>query len=778
MFFLDTGTRWSIITCILDFSVFAPFIEKNIMRKSANRFAAAFLGTAAGMIVSAPLYGAVLLEDDFSGSALDTSKWSAVVPNRSGSGIVIEDGAVKITNRAHLNTVQEFNLFSDNALVGGLDISGQFKFTKADDFFQLLTRSDGDPSASYNETKTGVELLYNRSDNTRGISKRNVSFTHTDHFTNLANDKPALNEWYNFRLVDSGGATGNAYFEITSLDGSQTWNYSYGYTGMPETSKNLVTFHNRETGSSGLYLDNIRIETSPYLADDFDRPTLDPTKWTTHHPKGGSVTVADSSVKIKQRSYLNTFQNFNPAAFGEDAPLTITLDWSMNNTGDMLQILTRSDGLAAGNYAESNAGIEFYVSNEGVLQIRTDNAGSATNLVTSEAKLAKYAGLTYAVTITDNGKELTFDVYEKSDPANRVTVSAESDYRLNAADGQFVSIHNRESSGYIGSLDNVNIYYATSDFQNVGSLEWTENGLAATAYRQNAEGAVINTIPTGTAGVTVDKSGWQLYQGPTANPADAVFLMGGDGMLGTPNASEVFSASNGMFSFENGSLEGAHWTVVNAGRTGDAGNVFRHYGYSKNDEPIAGEYLLAPGGECGDNGQGTVGVVRSLAFQLTGDGSISYKSLGGIGGTESIIDFTSESLIEQGVSGSGFMGAGLRLVDTDEYVLSKRKDANSSNWSTQTFTEEELAALYEADPDAWYTLDFIDAFNGGWGWVAIDEVSIPYLADTLSIDQNQYHFLYVNGELMATADPIPEPASIVLLLLGSAGLYFVRKKKK
>ena len=755
------------------------------MRKSVNRFRCGMFGSAAGILVSVPLYGAVLLEDDFSGSVLDTTKWAAAIPNRSGSAITIENGMVKITNRAHLNTAREFDLLSDTTLVGGLEITGQFKFTNDTDFFQLLTHSDGDPSASYSETKTGVELSCRQETNNNAplrLDKRTVAFTSTDYFRNYDSKIPTQGELYNFRLVDTGGATGNAYFEVSTLDGSQTWNYSYRYTGMPETSKNLITFHNRETGSSGLYLDNIRIatafdSTTPYLSDDFDSG-LDPTKWTMHHPKGGSVTVADSSVKIKQRSYLNTFQNFNPAAFGEDAPLTITLDWSMNNTGDMLQVLTRSDGLAAGSYGESNAGIEFYVSNEGVLQIRTDNAGSATNLVTSEAKLAKYVGLTYAVTITDNGKELTFDVYEKSDPANRVTVSAESDYRLNAADGQFVSIHNRESSGYIGSLDNVNIYYATSDFQNVGSLEWTENGLAAAAYRQNAEGAVINTIPTGTAGVTADKSGWQLYQGPTANPADAVFLMGGDGMLGTPNAAEVFSASNGMFSFENGSLEGAHWTVVNAGRTGDAGNVFRHYGYSKNYEPIAGEYLLAPGGECGDNGQGAVGVVRSLAFQLTGDGSISYKSLGGIGGTESIIDFTSESLIEQGVSGSGFMGAGLRLADTDEYVLSKRGSADSSSWSTLTFTEEELAALYEADPDAWYTLDFIDAFNGGWGWVAIDEVSIPYLADTLSIDQNQYHFLYVGGELMATADPIPEPASIVLLLLGSAGLYFVRKKKK
>ncbi len=762
-------------------------ISANLFRDPIRRFLSGVSCAAASLCVCAPLYGAVLLEDDFSGSTLDTSKWAAVIPNRSGSGIVIENGAVKITNRAHLNTVREFNLLSDKSLVGGLEITGQFKFTNGTDFFQLLTRSDGDPSASYSETKTGVEIFCKMENNGLGLSQRTVSFTNTNHFTNYRttdtpNDAlPTQGEYYNFRLVDTGGPTGNAYFEISSLDGSQVWNYSYRFTGMPETSKNLVTFHNRENGSSGLFLDNIRIattfdSTTPYLSDDFDNG-LDPTKWTMHHPKGGSISVSDSGVHIKQRSYLNTFQNFDPSAFGEDAPLTITMDWKMSNTGDMLQVLTRSDGLAAGGYGESNAGVEFYVSDNGTLQIRTQNAGSATNLVSSETKLAKYVDLTYAVTITDNGKELTFDVYEKSDPNNRVTVSAESDYRLNAADGQFVSIHNRESSGYTGSLGNVNIYYATSDFQNVGSLAWTENGLAATAYRQNAEGAVINTISTGTAGVAVDKSGWQLFQGPTADPSKAVFLMGGDGMLGTPDASEVFSASNGIFSFENGSLEGAHWTVVNAGRTGNAGNVFRGYGYSKGEEPVSGEYLLAPGGECGDNGQGEVGLVRSLAFQLTGDGSISYSSQGGIGGTESIIDFTSEALIEQGVSGTGFMGAGLRLVDTDEYILSKRGAANSSGWSTLTFTEEELASLYEADPDAWYTLDFIDAYNGGWGWMTVDDVSIPYLADVLSVDQNQYHFLYVGGELMAMTDPIPEPASIVLLLLGSAGLYFVRKKK-
>ena len=768
----------------------------NLFCSSIRRFLSGVSCTAAGLCVCAPLYGAVLLEDDFSGSVLDTSKW--VVDdyngNKYGAGAVdIVDGMAQIKYRANLSTVPEFDLFSDETLVGGLDISGQFKLTTGREFFQFLTRSDGSPTASYGETKTGVELAVRPENNSIFLTKRSLNFTTTDNFKNFRTDAtpdyplPQLNELYNFRLVDTGGPTGNAYFEVSTLDGSQVWNYSYRFTGMTASPHNHIAIHNRET-ETGLYLDNIRIATAfdsatPYLSDDFDNG-LDPTKWTTHHPKGGSVTVADSSVKIKQRSYLNTFQNFDPAAFGEDAPLTITLDWSMNNTGDMLQVLTRSDGLAAGSYGESNAGIEFYVSNEGVLQIRTDNAGSATNLVTSEAKLAKYAGLTYAVTITDNGKELTFDVYEKSDPTNRVTLSAESDYRLNAADGQFVSIHNRESSGYIGSLDNVNIYYATSDFQNVGSLEWTENGLAATAYRQNAEGAVINTISTGTAGVTADRSGWQLYQGPTANPADAVFIQGGDGMLGSPNSPEVFKEHGGFFTFENETVESNHWTVVSQGRPS---GPFVRFGNTQSNPTLTGDYLLSPGGyeESGfgaDNGQDAVGIVRSLQFQLTGEGTISFDSYGGMGGTESIVGLTSAELIQNGLSSTGFLGAGLRLVENDEYVLSERRSKNDAARLTVSFSEDDLAALYEADPDAWYTLDFIDALDGGWGWVTFDDVSIPYLADALSIDQNQFQFLYVDGSLVAmTGDgdfsSVPEPASIILLLLGSAGLYFVRRKK-
>lgn len=326
----------------------------------------------------------------------------------------------------------------------------------------------------------------------------------------------------------------------------------------------------------------------------------------------------------------------------------------------------------------------------------------------------------------------------------------------------------------------MNIYYATSEFKDVGTLEWAGHNFVATAYRQNAEGAVINTISTGTDGYTAEKSGWQIYEGPTANPADAVFIMGGDGMLGSPNAPEVLPASNGLFTFENSTFESAHWTVASAGRTGDSANVFRRHGHSQGNPPFAGEYLLAPGGQCADDGQSAVGIVRSLEFQLTGDGSISYKSNGGMGGTESVVGLTSEELVAQGVSGSGFQGAALRLVDSDEYVLSARRTQNVNSWQTQTFSEDILAELYEADPDAWYTLDFIDAVNGGWGWSTYDDVSIPYLADALTLDQNQYHFLYVDGNLVAMTDPVPEPSTFVLLFgaLGFVGWTYTRRRRK
>ena len=769
----------------------------NLFCSSIRRFLSGVSCTAAGLCVCAPLYGAVLLEDDFSGSVLDTSKW--VVDdyngNKYGAGAVdIVDGMAQIKYRANLSTVPEFDLFSDETLVGGLDISGQFKLTTGREFFQFLTRSDGSPTASYGETKTGVELAVRPENNSIFLTKRSLNFTTTDNFKNFRTDAtpdyplPQLNELYNFRLVDTGGPTGNAYFEVSTLDGSQVWNYSYRFTGMTASPHNHIAIHNRET-ETGLYLDNIRIATAfdsatPYLSDDFDNG-LAPTKWTTLHPRGGSISVSDNTVKIVQRSYLNTFQNFDPAAFGEDAPLTITMDWSMSGTADMLQVLTRADGLSGASYGESNSGLEFMVADTGVLHIVARSNGSATTLVTSgDSKLTKYANIAYAVTITDNGSDLTFDVYEKGNPANRVTLTANSEHRIGAADGQFVSIHNREHEGITATLDNVNIYYATSDFQDVGSLEWTENGLAATAYRQNAEGAVINTIPTGTAGVTADKSGWQLYQGPTANPADAVFIQGGDGMLGSPNSPEVFKEHGGFFTFENETVESNHWTVVSQGRPS---GPFVRFGNTQSNPTLTGDYLLSPGGyeESGfgaDNGQDAVGIVRSLQFQLTGEGTISFDSYGGMGGTESIVGLTSAELIQNGLSSTGFLGAGLRLVENDEYVLSERRSKNDAARLTVSFSEDDLAALYEADPDAWYTLDFIDALDGGWGWVTFDDVSIPYLADALSIDQNQFQFLYVDGSLVAmTGDgdfsSVPEPASIILLLLGSAGLYFVRRKK-
>lgn len=723
----------------------------------------------------APLHGRVLLEDDFSGDTIDATKWSVV--DYSGGTVVIENGAAKISGRGHLNTAAKFNLASDPDLSHGIIVSGQWMFTSNTDFFQLLTRSDGIPSSSYGETQTGMEMIYNYPNNTLSYTQRSSGATGTDYFRSLHATTPILNEYYNFSLVDSGGSTGNVYFVMSSLDGTQTWEYQYHYTGALDKEENYVTFHNREGSGRVAYLDNVRIETKNYVSDDFDGSSINRAQWTTLTPKNGTASVSDGSLKLTQRSYLNTFQHFNPAAEGESAPLTITCDWSMNDVGDFIQILTRSDATVAGSYGETNTGIEFYLDSEGGVHIQTRSDGNATVLVSSENSLTKRTGA-YAITITDNGSELTFDIYQKSNPSNRATITTTSDYRLNATDGQFVALHNREISGYVATIDNLNIYYATSDFSETGSLQWTGNGLAATAYRQNAEGTVINTVSAGTEGVAPANAGWKLYAGTKADGSDAVFVTGDNGMLGSASSTEVINRFNHDLSFESGALEFSPWSVVNEGRAGDS--VIRNSAFSADSTPRTGAYLLSPGGTSADTGQTGVGIVRSVEFQLSDNGgAIGFHLLGGTGGVESIVGLTSEELIASGVASGGFNGVALRIVESDEYVLSARRTSNSTtSWEAGSFSAEDLLDLYTADPDAWYTLDLIDATEGGWGWVAFDDISNPYLLDDLTLDQNKYHFLYADGVLVATANPIPEPGTFVLLLVGFAGICFWRRKRR
>jgi len=70
----------------------------------------------------------------------------------------------------------------------------------------------------------------------------------------------------------------------------------------------------------------------------------------------------------------------------------------------------------------------------------------------------------------------------------------------------------------------------------------------------------------------------------------------------------------------------------------------------------------------------------------------------------------------------GYLGSALRLATTGQFLLSASKTGDGNSWQQVGFSAAQLVALPQ---DHVYTLDFIDAAHGSWGWVNMDSVTIP-----------------------------------------------------
>ena len=129
--------------------------------------------------------------------------------------------------------------------------------------------------------------------------------------------------------------------------------------------------------------------------------------------------------------------------------------------------------------------------------------------------------------------------------------------------------------------------------------------------------------------------------------------------------------------------------------------------------------------------------LRSPEFTLNGTGDLTVQLSRGISNTINT-PANQYSVPYAAVNGGGWKGVALRRVSDGAFVLTKAKTGYSGmEWFTMAFTKAELATLNQT---AAYTLELINSDYGSWGWLTMDNVSIPGVQIVSSSAALTYNF--------------------------------------
>ncbi len=183
------------------------------------------------------------------------------------------------------------------------------------------------------------------------------------------------------------------------------------------------------------------------IVDDFNDDHLDTNKWrvvTDGIPQGGAaVREQGGRIELINRGHLVTRAKFDPRVEG---PLRIRGRWTFKSPKDYLQILTRSNGIPSGSHGETGEGIGFSLfalpsGFEYVALIKERSGGRNVVLTLADYLARTNKNNTVEFEIIDDGKQLTFKVWEPQNKDSALTISCIS--RLDFAE-DFVVFHNRE----------------------------------------------------------------------------------------------------------------------------------------------------------------------------------------------------------------------------------------------------------------------------------------------------------------------------------------------
>ena len=155
-------------------------------------------------------------------------------------------------------------------------------------------------------------------------------------------------------------------------------------------------------------------------------------------------------------------------------------------------------------------------------------------------------------------------------------------------------------------------------------------------------------------------------------------------------------------------------------------------------------------------------IMRSPAFSLTATSDIEFQLTGGQGSGNT---YATSAAVPAGnsIGGNGQQKFYLRRESDDAYLLNQRRSGNGNSYQTFNWDSATLGAATLGDAaNETYTLDWVDNYNGGWGFGMLDDVVLTNIADPASA-------------------VVPEPASIAIWsILGIclAGYGYRRRRQR
>ena len=362
----------------------------------------------------------VTLQDDFSGSSLDTDKWEKY-DDASGDSVAVEDGRVKLVRNNDIAL-----LYSKPALTPAYDIRNS-SFQAEVDISETQANSQV-VFGLYRQSNT--YLIFYFGDGTLDILVRDAgSFVYTPSITY----SPTNHRWLKIRE-----ASGTIYFEASSDGVSWETIGSYAHS---LTWLNAVYFRSLISTTGVLYIDNFNVgPPKETLQDNFSGSSLDTDKWT-----GEGVSVSNGLVlQTTGMSFPYIYSNASYSLKDSYAMAEVVSEHAVSTSNQWFTFMVYSN-------IQSSTNLSFFIDSS-VIKAQKRVSGTLTTVASPAYSAASHRWLRI--------RETSGTVYWETS-ANGITwdvMASDATPFSVFATGSYIEASNAFSTGtYTTTVNNFNI---------------------------------------------------------------------------------------------------------------------------------------------------------------------------------------------------------------------------------------------------------------------------------------------------------------------------------